>query len=511
MDRVVNLSHLMDVATATLIETRDAVAAGTLSALDAVEAFLARIDQHNPTLNAYREVVADYARQRAGRVDAGEVKGPLAGVPIAIKDCMCHVEGTTACGSRMLEHYRSPFTATAVQRLEDAGAIVLGKTNMDEFAMGSSTETSAFGNTHNPWDVSRVPGGSSGGAATAMAAGLASATLGSDTGGSIRQPAALCGVVGFKPTYGRVSRYGLVAFASSLDQIGGFTRTVADTALLHSVMFGHDERDSTSARVAVDPDMADVDATPGPMRIGIARQFRGEGMGDAFSGTNGSSVNHPAVERAIDQAVAVYRQLGAEIVEVDLPHTAHGIAAYYIVAPAEASSNLARYDGVHFGHRSPDAHELEEVYSLSRSEGFGDEVKRRIMLGTYALSSGYYDAYYNRALKVRRRIAGDFHTAFESCDAILCPTTTGPAFKLGEKTGDPLSMYLNDVYTVTTNLAGIAGISVPGGFTDPKETEGKRLPVGIQLLGPALGETKLLRIARQYERETEHWKQQPSL
>ena len=494
----------MDPTQTTLIDLRDALAAKKLSAVDATRAYLDRIDKHNAALNSYREVIGEYALKRAAAVDSGEVTGRLAGVPIAIKDCMCHAEGTTACSSKMLEHYRSPFTATAVQRLEDEGAVVLGKTNMDEFAMGSSTENSAFGVTKNPWDTARVPGGSSGGASSAMAADLAAATLGSDTGGSIRQPASITGVVGFKPTYGRISRWGLVAFASSLDQIGTFSHTVADTALLSQIMFGKDKLDSTSADVAVPDGLDDVDGavqTDGPLRIGIAKQYLQDGA------------NTPAVTAAFEQALEVYKAQGAEIVEVDLPHTEYGIPCYYIVATAECSSNLARYDGVHYGHRTSEPtpageNAIQHLMCQSRAEGFGPEVKRRIVLGTYALSSGYDEKYYDLALRTRRLIAGDFDAAFTQCDAILCPTTTGPAFKIGEMADDPLQMYMNDIYTVTANLAGIPGISLPGGFD---EIDGKKLPVGVQLLGKAFDEARLLRIARLYERETDHWQQRPGL
>ncbi len=492
----------MDPTQTTLIDLRDAIAAKTISAADATRAYLDRIDKHNGALNSYREVIGEYALKRAAQVDTGEVTGRLAGVPIAIKDCMCHAEGTTACSSKMLENYRSPFTATAVQRLEDEGAVVLGKTNMDEFAMGSSTENSAFGVTKNPWDTARVPGGSSGGASCAMAADLAAATLGSDTGGSIRQPASITGVVGFKPTYGRVSRWGLVAFASSLDQIGTFSHTVADAALLSQVMFGKDKLDSTSADVAVPDGLHDVDGaieTDGQLRIGIAKQYLQDGA------------NTPAVTAAFEQALDIYKSQGAEIVEVDLPHTAYGIPCYYIVATAECSSNLARYDGVHYGHRTSEPapageNAIQHLMCQSRAEGFGAEVKRRIVLGTYALSSGYDEKYYDLALRTRRLIAGDFDTAFKQCDAILCPTTTGPAFRIGEMADDPLEMYMNDIYTVTANLAGIPGISLPGGFD---EIDGKKLPVGVQLLGKAFDEARLLRIARLYERETDHWQQRP--
>ncbi len=485
----------MNPTQATLIDLRDAIAARSVSAVEAARAYLDRIEQYNGRLNAYHEVFAERALARAERVDAGEVGGELAGVPIAIKDVLCTEYGQTTCSSRMLAGYRSPFTATAVRRLEDAGAIILGKTVMDEFAMGSSCENSAVGPVLNPWDVTRVPGGSSGGSAAAMAADLCAGAIGTDTGGSIRQPAALCGVVGVKPTYGRISRYGLVAFASSLDQVGPFTHTVADAALLTKVMSGRDPKDSTSAHVDDAQDMADVDQPVDKPRIGIARQY----MSDA---------NDPAMNRAVQQALDIYRDAGAEIVDIDLPLTDYGIATYYIVAPAEASSNLARFDGVHYGHRAQQADDLIDLYARSRSEGFGDEVKRRIMLGTYVLSSGYYDAYYNRALKVRRLIKQEFDAAFERCDALLCPTTAGPAFRLGEKADDPLAMYLNDAYTVNANMAGIPGVSLPGGFADH---DGHALPLGVQLIGPAFDEARLFRIARLFEKHTDHHTRRPPL
>ncbi len=479
----------------TLTELRDAIASKSISAAEATQTYLNRIEAHDGGLHSYHEVYTERAMKQATAVDDGEVTGPLAGVPIAIKDLLCTDYGHTTCSSKMLANFQAPYTATAVQRLEDAGAVILGKTNMDEFAMGSSTENSANVTTRNPWDTDRVPGGSSGGSAAAIAADLCAASIGSDTGGSIRQPAALCGVVGMKPTYGRISRYGLIAFASSLDQIGPFTHTVADTALLLKVMMGHDPLDSTSASVPVPGDIDQVDEAPKNLRIGIAKEY----MSDS---------NDPAVAAATQQAIDVYKDHGAQIVEVDLPHTEYGIPVYYIVATAEASSNLARFDGVHYGHRTDKAEDLIDLYCRSRAEGFGDEVKRRIMLGTYALSSGYYDAYYDRALKVRRLIANDFDTAFKDCDAILCPTTTAPAFKIGEKSDDPLSMYLNDVYTVNCNLAGNAGISLPGGTT---VVDGKELPIGVQLLGPSFDESRLLKIARVYESATNYYTKRPQL
>ena len=482
----------------TLVSLRDAIARKDVSAVEAVRAYRERIESHDGALNCYVERFDDAALQRAEAVDRGEVTGPLAGVPLAIKDVLCSVQGETSCSSKMLDGYRSPFNATAVQRLEDAGAILLGKTNMDEFAMGSSCEHSVDGPTRNPWDPACVPGGSSGGAAAAMAADLCAGSIGSDTGGSIRQPAAYCGVVGLKPTYGRVSRYGLVAFASSLDQIGPLTRDVADAALLLKIMAGRDPLDSTAADVPVSHDLEDVHAgSSGKLRIGLASQYRVEGA------------NAPAVDAALDRATEALRSEGAEIIDIDLPHTKYGIPVYYLVAPAEASSNLARFDGVHSGHRTAEAVDsIAELTSKSRSEGFGDEVKRRIMLGTYALSSGYYDAYYLRAMKVRRLIKADFDDAFEKCDAILCPTTTGPAFRLGDKSDDLLGMYLNDIYTVNANLAGIPGISLPAGFD---ESADRPLPVGVQLLGQAFDEPRLLRIARRLERALDIQPMRPTL
>ncbi|WP_145076521.1 Asp-tRNA(Asn)/Glu-tRNA(Gln) amidotransferase subunit GatA [Poriferisphaera corsica] len=486
----------MDITKTTLSEVREAVTGKEVSAVEMTQAYLDRIAKYDGKINAYRETYDERALERAKLVDEGKIEGPLAGVPIAIKDLMCTEYGKTCCSSKMLAKFEAFYNSTAVKRLEDAGAIVLGKTNMDEFAMGSSTETCAFGATKNPWDTDYVPGGSSGGAAAAMAADFCAGSLGSDTGGSIRQPASLCGVTGLKPTYGRVSRWGLVAFASSLDQIGPFGHSVKDCATLLKYMGGHDELDSTSANIAIPEDLDDVDTKPKKLRIGIAKQY----MSD--------EANDPAVASALVKAIEIYKAAGAEIVEVDLPHTEYGIPVYYIVATAEASSNLARYDGVHYGHRTQTPDDLVDLYARSRAEGFGDEVKRRIMLGTYALSSGYYDAYYNRSLKVRRLISNDFKTAFESCDAILCPTTTGPAFKLGEKKDDPLSMYLNDIYTVTANLAGIPGISMPAGTA---EVDGKQMPIGMQLLGPAFEETSLLRIARIYEAATDYNLERPKM
>ena len=479
----------------TLLELRDQIRARQRSAVEVVRASLERIEQAK-SLNAFNSVWADRALEQARDVDAGKHGGgcagggggALAGVPIAIKDNLCTSFGTTTCSSKILANFRAPYDATVVRRLESAGAIIVGKTNLDEFAMGSSTENSAFGPVRNPWDETRVAGGSSGGSAAAVAAGLVPGALGSDTGGSIRQPAALCGIVGVKPTYGRVSRYGLVAFASSLDQVGPFARNVRDAALLLSVISGHDPKDSTSAPAAAPDYLAEVDQRVENLRVGVAREFA------HAEGTD------PQVSDAVEAAVNQYRSMGAALVDVSLPHTAYGIAAYYIIAPSEASSNLARYDGVHFGHRTQaPIRDIVELMSKSRAEGFGDEVQRRIMIGTYALSSGYYDAYYLRALKIRALIKRDFDEAFKKCDVIVCPTSPTPAFKVGEKSGDPLQMYLSDVFTVTCNIAGICGISIPCGLTRGD----KPLPIGLQLLGPNFSEAKLLRIARMYEAATD--------
>jgi aspartyl-tRNA(Asn)/glutamyl-tRNA(Gln) amidotransferase subunit A len=480
----------------TLLAARDAVRSKAVSAVELTRAALDRIAQHDGRIRAFNSLDADRALERAKAVDDGQVTGELAGVPIALKDNICTSWGTTTCSSKMLANFRSPYDATVVRKLEAAGAILVGKTNLDEFAMGSSTENSAFGPTRNPWDTDRIPGGSSGGSAAALAAGMCVASIGSDTGGSIRQPAALTGLVGMKPTYGRVSRYGLVAFASSLDQIGPFGWTVADVALLMNVISGHDPKDATSVPQAVPDHLADLDRPLAGLRLGIVKEY------DLGTGID------PEVKAAVDAAVAKYHELGATIVDVSLPTTEYGIAAYYVIAPCEASSNLARYDGVHFGHRTKEpVNDIVELFSKSRAEGFGPEVQRRIMIGTYALSSGYYDAYYVRALQLRTLIRRDFDNAFAQCDAILCPTSPIPAFRVGEKSGDPLQMYLCDVFTVTCNIAGIAGLSMPCGFT----AGAKPLPIGLQLLGPNFSEPKLLRTARMYEAATDWHRRRPAL
>ena len=467
----------------SVIDLAGAVRAGSTTAVDVLEQHLARIDAREGEIHAFNLVTTDAARGAAAAIDAavsrGDDPGPLAGVPVALKDNLCTRGVPTTCSSRILEGWKPPYDATVVERLRRAGAVVVGKTNLDEFAMGSSTENSAFGPTRNPLDTSRVPGGSSGGSAAAVAAGFAAASLGSDTGGSIRQPAALCGLVGVKPTYGLVSRLGLVAFASSLDQIGPFTHTVADAALVLEVIAGHDPLDSTSLPSPVPPVRRAVDEGVAGLRIGR--------VSDLPEGSE------PDVLARLDEAFAALERAGATIVDVALPSMQYGLTAYYLVAPAEASSNLARYDGVRYGLRV-EAGDLNATYSATRAAGFGAEVKRRIMLGTYALSAGYYDAYYGKALKVRRLIADDFAAAYASCDAILTPTSPSVAFPFGDKTSDPLSMYLCDVFTIPTNLAGHAAMSVPFG------TGAHGLPVGVQVLAPALGEVAMFRVAGELER-----------
>jgi aspartyl-tRNA(Asn)/glutamyl-tRNA(Gln) amidotransferase subunit A len=480
----------------TARQLRDEIAAGRARSSDVTESVFADIEKYEPTIGAYISTFKEQALEQAERVDKkiadGQSVGQLAGVPVAVKDNMCTTFGATTCASKILENFESPYNATVVDKLLASDAVIIGKTNLDEFAMGSSTENSGLKRTVNPWDTSRVPGGSSGGSAAAVAARLCFAALGSDTGGSIRLPANFCGVVGLKPTYGRVSRYGLVAFGSSLDQIGPITKTVEDCALMMNVIAGYDDKDSTSVdeKNAQLPDyLENLDEPVRNLKIGITPQF-----------TSGAE---PQVREAIDTAVELYKSGGAEIIELEMQHLDYAIAAYYVIATAEASSNLARYDGVHYGHRTPNPGDYIEVYTKSRAEGFGPEVKRRIMLGTYALSSGYYDAYYLKALKVRNLIRGDFTRAFEKCDCIMMPVSPTTAFKLGEKTTDPLQMYLEDIYTIAVNLAGIPGISVPCGFDD------KQLPIGLQILSPTFTEDKLLRIARMYELKTEWHKRRP--
>jgi len=479
-------------------ELRDRIAGRETSSVEATETVFERIEKRDSVIGAYISTDREAAMRKAADVDrriaAGGQVGRLAGVPVAVKDNMCTRWGATTCASRILENFHSPYNATVVEKLLAADAVIVGKTNMDEFAMGSSTENSGLKQTVNPWDMSRVPGGSSGGSAAAVAARLCYAALGSDTGGSIRQPASFCGVVGLKPTYGRVSRYGLVAYGSSLDQIGPITRTVGDAALMMNVIAGHDPADSTSVDEAAAPVcdyLEKLDERIENLRVGIVPQLN--------CGADES------VQEAIDAAIEVYKRAGAEVVEVDMPHSEYAIAAYYVIATAEASSNLARYDGVHYGHRSDKAQDYIEVYTKSRAEAFGKEVKRRIMLGTYALSSGYYDAYYLKALKVRNLIRCDFTDAFERCDCIVMPVAPTTAFKIGEKVDDPLTMYLSDVYTIAANLAGIPGISIPCGFDE------NNLPIGLQILGPTFTEDRLLRIAKMFESQTDWHTRRPPI
>jgi len=481
-------------ADCTAWELRDLYARGEASPSEAVRAVLDRIDAVDPALHAYLYVdreaaLLDAARWdgRAGRDDAP----PLAGIPVALKDNICTRGWPTTAGSRMLEGFRPPYDATVTVRLREAGAVLLGKTNCDEFAMGSSTENSGFGPTHNPWDLARVPGGSSGGSAAAVAAGAATLALGSDTGGSIRQPGAHCGVVALKTTYGRVSRYGLIAFASSLDQIGPFARDVRDAALLLGVIAGHDPADSTSAPRPVPAYAGGLTGEVRGLRIGLVREFFGEGIA-------------PGVADAVRAAAGVLAGLGATCDEVSLPHAAYAMPAYYIIAPAEASSNLARYAGVQYGHRTEHAEDLYTLYARTRREGFGAEVKRRIMLGTFALSSGYYDAYYLRAQRVRTLIRREFAAALERFDLLLGPVAPTTAFRIGEKAEDPLQMYLSDVYTIPVNLAGVPGISVPCGFAGG-------LPVGLQLIGRAFDEAAVFNAAFAYEQATPHHTARPPL
>jgi aspartyl-tRNA(Asn)/glutamyl-tRNA(Gln) amidotransferase subunit A len=482
----------------TAKQLRDKIAAGQIKSLDAVQEIFARIEKYEPVIGAYISTFKDMALERAAQVDKKianrEPVGKLAGVPVAVKDNMCTTFGATTCASKILENFHAPYNATAVEKLLAADAVIIGKTNMDEFAMGSSTENSGLKQTVNPWDTTRVPGGSSGGATASVAAKMCYAAIGSDTGGSIRQPASFCGVVGLKPTYGRVSRYGLVAYGSSLDQIGPVTQTVEDAALMMNVIAGHDPSDSTSVSETMAPVcdyLAKLDEPISNLKIAITPQFN--------AGAD------QQVQNALNEAINVYKSLGAQIIEIEMPHLDYAIAAYYVIATAEASSNLARYDGVHYGHRTKDPDNYIEVYTKSRAEAFGQEVKRRIMLGTYALSSGYYDAYYLKALKVRNLIRSDFTRAFEKSNCVMMPVAPTTAFKIGEKTSDPLQMYLSDIYTIAANLAGIPGISIPCGFDD------KDLPIGLQILSPAFTEDKLLRIAGMYESKTNWHNKKPKI
>jgi aspartyl-tRNA(Asn)/glutamyl-tRNA(Gln) amidotransferase subunit A len=472
------------------------LAAKKISSVELMQAVLARtkaVDAKVQAFNSFDEADAlAQARASDARRAAGQASGLLDGIPIGIKDVISVAGQPLTASSKMLANFVSPYDATVTRKLKDAGAICWGRLNLDEFAMGSSTENSAFKTTCNPWDFTRVPGGSSGGSAAALASGEAIAALGSDTGGSIRQPAALCGVVGLKPTYGLVSRYGLIAFASSLDQIGPFTRTVEDAAVLLGTIAGHDANDSTSFKAEIPDYRAELAKSQGPWKLGIAKEYFAEGL-------------DPEVGAAVQAAIDHYKKLGCEIREISLPHTKYAVGVYYIIATAECSSNLARYDGIRYGHRSKDATDALDIYFKSRAEGFGPEVKRRIILGTYVLSSGYYDAYYLRAQKVRTLIRRDFLNAYQEVDAILTPTSPTPAFKKGEKAADPLAMYLSDIYTIGVNLAGLPGISLPCGFSKGG------LPIGLQIIGQPFKEADLLAIARAYEQGHDWHTKHPAL
>ncbi|MBX7165639.1 MAG: Asp-tRNA(Asn)/Glu-tRNA(Gln) amidotransferase subunit GatA [Pirellulales bacterium] len=495
----------MSLVELTATEMLAGLEAGQFTSVELTQACLAQIQQHDGRIGAFLKVLGDAALERAAEIDArrrrGGPVGRLGGVPVAVKDLLCTRGVTTTCASRMLEGFVPPYNATVIDRLHAADAVIVGKTNLDEFAMGGSTENSAFQKTRNPWDVERTPGGSSGGAAACVAASMAPLSIGTDTGGSIRQPAGLCGVTGLKPTYGRVSRFGLVAFASSLDQIGPLAHTAEDAALLLEVIAGHDPLDSTSVDRPVPAYSQTVRQPLAGLRVGLVREHFAAGL-DAD------------VERAVRDAVRVYESLGAKVHEVSLPHSKYCVATYYIIAPCEASSNLARYDGVHYGYRTAtdvtaeatdDEGALVAMYRRSRAEALGPEVKRRIMLGTYALSAGYYDAYYLKALKVRRLIRQDFDRAFEQVDLIAGPVTTSCAFKIGEKVDDPLAMYLVDLYTVSANLAGIGGLALPCGYN------AQGLPIGLQLQAPPFEEERLLRAAHMFQQATDWHRRRPAL
>ena len=470
-----------------------ALASKEISSVELTQLCLDRIARLNPLVNAFITVDPDrslaQARAADARIAAGQ-GGGLTGIPLAQKDIFCAQGWRTTCGSKMLGNFVSPYDATVIERFNAAGAVILGKTNMDEFAMGSSNETSYFGAVKNPWDVTRVSGGSSGGSAAAVAAQMAPAATGTDTGGSIRQPAAMCNLTGLKPTYGVVSRYGMIAYASSLDQGGPMAQTAEDCALLLNIMAGFDERDSTSLERPGEDYTRDLEMPLTGLRIGLPKEFFGEGC-DA------------GVMQRIEAAIADYRKLGAETVEVSLPNMKLAVPAYYVIAPAEASSNLSRYDGVRYGYRAPDYADLNDMYAKSRAQGFGDEVKRRILIGTYVLSHGYYDAYYLQAQRIRRLIANDFVAAFRQCDVILGPTSPTTAFRLGEKTDDPVQMYLSDIYTIAVNLAGLPGVSLPCGLADG-------LPVGLQLIGDYFSEARLLNVAHRYQQATEWHRLRPA-
>ncbi len=476
----------------TVTQLAAALNNGELSSKELTSHFLQRIEKADGTLNSFITVTAEQALTQADAADKARASGkagPLTGIPLALKDIYCTQGVKTSCGSKMLDNFIAPYDATVVEKLSAAGTISLGKTNMDEFAMGSSNENSYFGAVKNPWDLSAVPGGSSGGSAAAVAAGLVSAAMGTDTGGSIRQPAAFCGITGLKPTYGRVSRYGIIAYASSLDQAGPMAKSAEDCAHLLNVIAGHDVRDSTCVARGVPDYTETLNAPLSGLKIGLPKEYFGDGL-------------DPEVEKAVRDAVKVYESLGATVRDVSLPHTHYAIPAYYVIAPAEASSNLSRYDGVRFGHRCKAPADLIDLYTRSRAEGFGEEVKRRILIGTHTLSEGFFDAYYTKAQKVRRLIRQDFLDAFEDVDVLMGPASPTPAFDLGAKK-DPVSMYLQDIYTIAVNLAGIPGISVPAGFS-------KGRPVGLQILGTHFAEAQLLNVAHQFQQATDWHLQRPA-
>ena len=485
----------MELIDLTIHEMQQQMAAGTTTAVALTEAFLKRIHAIDERLNVFITVCDEQALAAARDADAQRAAGnvqPLTGIPVALKDIFVTEGIRTTCASKILGDFISPYDGTAVCKLKEQGAVIVGKLNMDEFAMGSSNENSAFGPVHNPWNTDCVPGGSSGGSAACVAARQAAASLGTDTGGSIRQPASHCGVVGLKPSYGRVSRYGVIAYASSLDQVGPLTRDVRDSAIMLGAVAGYDSADSTSVDIPVPDYLATLEQGVAGKKIGLPKEYFIDGLDDD-------------VKQAVDAAVAKYRELGAEIVDVSLPHTKYALACYYVVATAEASSNLARYDGVRYGQRVDEGTGLIDMYTRTRAAGFGDEVKRRIMLGTYVLSSGYYDAYYLKAQRVRALIRQDFIDAFEQVDCILTPVAPTAAFGLGDKTSDPLQMYLSDIFTLSANLAGICGLSLPCGLTE------QGLPIGVQLLGKAFGEAELLQTAYAFEQATDWHRNQPQL
>lgn len=486
----------MSLAFLTIKEASKLISKKEISPLELTNSVLERIQEYDKKLNSYITVLEENAISSAKKaeeeIQSGEYKGPLHGIPISLKDIFITKGIKTTCGSGMLENFIPPYDSTVAKKLAESGIILLGKNNMDEFAMGSSTETSYFGPTKNPWDIERVPGGSSGGSASATGASLCLASIGTDTGGSIRQPGAFCGVVGMKPTYGRVSRFGMIAFASSLDQAGPLTKTVEDTAIILNCISGKDKRDSTSVDIEI-PDFTKYlrDNLKG-IKVGIPKEYFIEGINEE-------------IESAVKDAIKIIENLGAEVIEISLPHTEYAVSTYYIIAPSEASSNLARYDGVKYGFRSENVNDLRDMYFKTRSEGFGNEVKRRIMIGTYALSAGYYDAFYIKAQQVRTLIRNDFENAFNEVDVIVTPTTPEEPFKLGEKTDDPIKMYLSDVFTIPCNIAGLPGISVPCGFTS------KNLPIGLQLIGKPFDEHTLLGVAHAYEQQTNLKNKTPNL